>query len=124
MLVRQGVVGRTLGPPCLARNEAHFLPHQGSIFRRHVFAETYTHHFQHEIVPGIGDARLRLPVGKRLKDSGADFILNVLRHARLRIRDQADVAPGPIRWLQPADIAGHVNQNHQENADITFSDCR
>jgi hypothetical protein len=69
MLLRQGVGGRTLGPPCIASNKAHFLSDQGGIFRRDLFAETYTHHFQHEVVAGIGDASLPQGCAARAVDA-------------------------------------------------------
>ena len=114
MLLRQGLVGRTLGPTRFARNKSHFLAHQRRIFRRDVLAEAGAHHLQHQFVAGIGDGGLGLAVCEQLEDGGADFVLDLLRHAGLGIGDQADIALGLVGWFQPAFIAGHVNQHHQQ----------
>ena len=45
-------------------------------------------------------------------------------HAGLRIRNQADVALRLVGRLQPALVAGHVNQHHQQHADIALGDGR
>jgi hypothetical protein len=45
-----------------------------------------------------------------------------LGHAGLRVGNEADVALGQVRRLEPALIAGHVHQHHQQAADIAFGD--
>src|ERR1044072_7030965 len=46
------------------------------------------------------------------------------RNPGLVIRNQANVALGLVGRLQPALIAGHVHQDHQQHADVTLRDGR
>ena len=124
MLRRQGIAGRAPGPPHIARNESHFLAHQRRIFRRDVLAETGPHHLQHQFVAGIGDRGLGLAIFEKLEDGCADFVLDLLRHPGFRIGDKADIALRLVRRFQPALVAGHVNQYHQQDADVAFGDSR
>ena len=124
VLLRQLFVGRRFAPSRLARNETHFFAHQRRIFRRDVFAERRAHHAQHQFVAGIDDDRLGFAVGEQVQHRGANLGLDFRRHAGLRIGDQAHVAPGLVRRLQPALVAGHVEQHHQQHADIALGDGR
>ncbi len=112
VLLLQLLARRLLCPAHIARNESHFLAHQRRVFRRDVFAEAGVHHFQHQLIAGIGDRRPRLAVREKFEHGGADFILDFLGHTGFGIRDQADVAPGLVRRFQPTEVSGHMNQNH------------
>ncbi len=120
MLFAERISGRTFAPACIAWDKCHLLAHQRRVFRRDSLAQRRTHHLQHQLVAGIGDRRLWISVGKQLHDGRADFVLNLSRHARIGIGDQADVALGPVGWLQPALIAGHVHQHHQQHANVAL----
>ena len=122
MLLRELLTGRRLGPARFAGNETHFLAHQRRIFRRDVFAERRAHHLQHQLVAGVGDDGLRFAVFEQLQHGGADFGLDFRRQAGLRIGNQADVAPGLVGRFQPALVAGHVDQHHQQHADVALGD--
>ena len=113
-----------LAPPHIARDKAHFLAHHRRVFRRDVLAETGPHHFQHQFVAGIGDRRFGLAVFEQFEDRGTDFVLDLLGHPGFWIRDQADITLRLVRRLKPTPIAGHVNQHHQQNANISLGDCR
>ena len=115
-------VRRPRRPARLARHKTHLLAHQRRIFRRDVLAEAGAHHLQQQLFAGIGDDGLRRAIGKQLDDSGADFVLDFAGHAGLGIGDEADVALGQIGRLQPALVAGHVHQHHQQAADVAFGD--
>ena len=120
MLSGELFVRRLLGPARLARHKAHLLAHQRRIFRRDVLAEARPHHLQQQLLAGIGDDRLRRAVGKELHHRGADLVLDLAGHAGLGIGNEADVALGQIGRLEPALVAGHVHQHHQQAADVGF----
>ena len=124
MLLRELLAGRRLGPACFSGNETHFLAHQRRIFRRDVFAERRAHHLQHQLIAGVGDDRLRFPVCEQLQHGGADFGLDFGWHTGLRIRNQTDVAPWLVGRFQPALVTGHMDQHHQQHADIALGDRR
>ena len=124
MLLRQLLTGRRFGPACLPGNETHFLAHQWRIFRRDVLAECRAHHLQHQPVARVGDDRIRLAVFEQLQHGGADFGLDFRRHAGLRIRNQPHVALRLVGRFQPALVTGHVDQHHQQHADVTLRDGR
>ena len=123
-MLLQGVTRWRPGPACFARNKAHLLAHQRRILRRNVFTEARAHHFEDQFIARIGDRRFWFAFREQFEHSGADFVLNVLRHSRFRIRNETDIAPGCVGRLQPAGVAGHVNQNHQQDTDIAFGDGR
>ena len=113
-----------LAPARVAGDELHLLAHQRCVFRRDIFAEQCAHHPQHQLVAGIGDHGLGLAVGKQFQHRSADFVLDFRRQAGLGIGDQADVALRLVGRLQPALVAGHVHQHHQQHTDIAFGDRR
>jgi hypothetical protein len=122
MLFGKPVVGRPLAPAHLSGNETHFLAHQRRIFRRDIFTQRGAHHLEHQLVAGIDDRRLRLARLEQLEYRRADFVLDILGHARVGIGDQPHVAPGLVGRLQPARITGHVHENHQQHADVALGD--
>ena len=124
MLLRQRLVGRARAPARVTRHKSHLFAHQRRVFAGDVFAERYAHHLQHQFIAGIGDDRLGLAMFIQLEHGGADFVLDLLRHAGVRVRDQANVTLGPVGRLQPAFVAGQVHQHHQQHADVALGDGR
>ena len=123
VLPGQLFVSWRFAPARLARNKPHFLAHQRRIFGCDVLAaERRAHHPQHQIVAGVRNDRRGLAVLEQLQHRGADFGLDFRRHAGVRIRDQAHVALRAVRRFEPALVAGHVHQHHQQHADIAFGD--
>ncbi len=122
MLLRQPLVRRTMVPARLARDKSHLLAHQRRIFRGDILAEACAHHLEHQLISGVGDIRFGSAVRKQVEDRGADLLLDFRRHAGVGIGDQPDVALGLVGRLQPARVAGHVHQHHQQNADVALGD--
>ena len=122
MMMREGLVRWALGPARLPGNKAHFLPHQRGVFGSDVFAEAGAHHSQDHFVAGIGDDRLWGTLREQPYDRGADFMLDFRGQSGIGIGDQAYVAFGLVGWLQPALVAGHMHQHHQEAANVRLSD--
>ena len=122
MLLRQPLVHWAMGPALLARDKSHLFAHQRRIFRGDVLAEARTHHLQHQLISGVGDVRPGSAVRKQVEHRGADRLLDFRGNAGVGIGDQADVALGLVGRLQPALVAGHVHQYHQQNADVALSD--
>ena len=120
MLSGELFVRRPRRPARLARHKTHLLAHQRRVFRRDVLAEARAHHLQEKLFAGISDHRARRALGKQLDHSGADFVLDLAGHAGLGVGNEADVALGQIGRLEPARVAGHVHQHHQQAADVGF----
>jgi hypothetical protein len=111
-------------PSRVACDQAHFLADQRRIFGRDTLAQGHVHHLPHQLVAGIGDDRLGTAIAQQLQRGGADFVLDVFRQACLGIRNQAHVAPRCIGRLEPAQVARHVHQHHQQHANVSFRDRR
>ncbi len=122
MLFGELFVRRTLAPAHFARDEAHLFAHQRGIFRCDILAECGAHHRQHQFVAGVGDHGLRLALFEQFQHGSADLVLDLLWHAGVGIGDQPHVALWLVGWLQPAHVAGHVHQHHQEHADVALGD--
>src|SRR4029077_18651112 len=118
VMLRHSPLWWTLAPAGVARYKAHLLPHQRRIFRRDVLAQARAHHLENQLISGVGDDRLWIAMRKQFQDCGTDLMLDLRGHASVGIRDQADVALGLVWRLQPALVAGHVHQYHQQNADV------
>ena len=124
MLLRKPLVRRTMGPARLARDKSHLFAHQRRIFRGDVFAEAGAHHLEHQLISGVDNDGRRIAIREQFEYRGADILLDFPGHAGVGIGDQADVALGLVGRFQPALVAGHVHQHHQQDADVALGDGR
>ena len=117
MAILKFLRGRLRGPFCVALDEPHFLADHRRVFGRDLFTQRRAHHALHQVVARIGDDRLRI-AAQDFDGRFPDFCLNRFRQAGARIGNQAHIAPGQVGRLHPAHVAGHVNENHQQYADV------
>ena len=88
-----------------------------------LLAQRHVHHLPHQVIAGIGDDRLRIAIALAASVRRRGF--------------RPGCFPAGLPWdpgsaarrgwrrigrLEPAQVARHVNQNHQQHADIGFRD--
>ena len=106
-----------LGPAHAARHQGHLLAREPRVFVRHAFAQAQGHHALHQFVARVVDRR-RLAAPQHLDRGVADALLCLGRQAGRRIRNEVHVAPRAKRPLEPRQIAGHVDQHHEQHAQV------
>ena len=113
-----GVVVQELGEPELGGRES-------AVLVGHVLAHGGAEHPGDERVVGLGNCHRAAvtPCRNGFQRRLAYLLLVLGGEAAGVVVTQAGLALGPVRLIQPMQLAGHLDQHHQQRRDVRHRDC-
>ncbi|MEP1123726.1 MAG: hypothetical protein ABJH68_07540 [Ilumatobacter sp.] len=112
----------TVGPVDVVGFEPHVLANEGDVFGGYLLAEEDGDQFAESVSARVIDCRRASFEAQPVLGSLTNLGRHRLVEARVGVRDQTNIAHGPIRRLEPLSVAGHVKETHDQHPEVSLGE--